>query len=104
MPLKDKPLQWTGTTASALRNVRYIYFAVLLLRVTQCGGTDANTWCPPTFTQELWDEVRIFVRAGVRVVRLKLAEPTRNSAARTALPIEPDEVHVIQLLGAHYEL
>jgi hypothetical protein len=64
----------------------------------------ANTWCPPTFTQELWDEVRLLLRAGVRVVRLKLAEPARNPAARTALPIEPDEVHVIQLLGAHCEM
>ena len=64
--------------------------------------TDANTWFPPTITQELWDAVRILVRARVRVIKLKLAEPTRN--AGVALPIEPDEVHLIQLLGAYYEM
>jgi hypothetical protein len=35
------------------------------------------------------------------VLKLALVQPTRVG---TALPIEPEEVHLLTLMGAHYEM
>jgi hypothetical protein len=52
---------------------------------------------------DLWDEVRILVRAGVLVLKLALVQPTRVRVGN-ALPIEPEEVHLLTLMGAQYEM
>jgi hypothetical protein len=76
-----------------------------LLRELEGILLSANPWFPATCSQELWDELRILIQKGVRVIKLKLMPPTRHKQdPRATLPIEAEEVHVVTLLGAHYEM
>jgi len=86
------------------RNPAHTPSAALLQELEGILRSD-NPWCPATCSQELWDALRGLVHAGVRVIKLRLVQPTRHKQnPRATLPIEAEEVHVVTLLGAHYEM
>ena len=63
----------------------------------------ADEWCLPNMTPELARHVGDLLRSGVRVVKLRLVPPSHSPDGPT-VTVDPDEVHIIRLLGAVYEM
>ncbi len=65
----------------------------------------AGEWTPTNMTAELACYVRDMLRSGIRVVKLQLVAPSDSCSSDTSMAaVAPDEVHIIRLLGAIYEM
>ena len=65
----------------------------------------AGEWTPPNMTAELACHVSDMLGSGIRVVKLQLVAPSDSYSSDTPMAaVAPDEVHVIRLLGAIYEM
>jgi hypothetical protein len=63
-------------------------------------------WIPPTMTEELACLVGDLVRSGIRVAKLRLVAPDTPSPSsdEPTVAVAPNEVHILRLFEAIYEM